>query len=201
VPTRPLAARAEPLGPRTNRSSAQFAAATRLTACQHPPQCSGPRPPQRSSARLQTDDRGVGSPHSSGLPGTAKKKKNPQGGRGARSFHRGRLDLRRCVKPVPDDISLISPGTAAAAGQARPRLPGDLHDLLRNGCFCPAFLRLGCDGEKQDAAQIPAWSHPEKCHRSSATAVLANFCESAPFPSLTCWIQNRKPAANRPKSG
>jgi len=155
-----------------NRSSAS--SRHRVHRSQHPPHCRGRH--NRSSASS------AGRPAASAAPPRSGSSGNSDRGRGAAPSRDGdRLAPSQFCESV--DLAQV---------QQRPlhhtalRLPGDSPRCSSNRALCRPSCAW-CDGENMTPRMIPR-SHPENglgLHYSRFSPILL----TAPFPSITCWIQ------------
>src|ERR1700757_4727106 len=182
VPTRPLAARAEPLGPEPGE---------RPFAPQLPRQPAPaplPRPAQPQLGKLQPDDRGVGQ-----HPLAAVFREQRQGARRRRSFldDGDRLAPSQFLRIV--DLAQVQQRPLHHTATAYPA-------ILHNAPVTVLFAVLLARGvtEKHDAAHDTRGRHPENglgLHYSRFSLISA---DRLLFPQLLAGSKIGNPAANRP---
>src|ERR1700726_2223574 len=182
VPTRPLAARAEPLGPEPVER--QFAPQVH----RQPAPAPLPRPAQPQLGELQPDDRGVGQ-----HPLAAVFREQRQGARRRRSFLEDgdRLAPSQFLRIV--DLAQVQQRPLHHTASAYPAI---LHDAPVTVLFA-VLLALGVT-EKHDAAHDTRGRHPENglgLHYSRFSPISA---DRLLFPQLLAGSKIGNPAANRP---
>ena len=182
VPTRPLAARAEPLGPEPVER--QFAPQVH----RQPAPAPLPRPAQPQLGKLQPDDRGVGQ-----HPLAAVFREQRQGARRRRSFLEDgdRLAPSQFLRIV--DLAQVQQRPLHHTASAYPAI---LHDAPVTVLFA-VLLALGVT-EKHDAVHDTRGRHAENglgLHYSRFSPISA---DRLLFPQLLAGSKIANPAANRP---